>query len=72
LTQIHSRGSALATPAASAPGASVAEDESEILKQVQLAEKSMGSEGREKQEKRRLEEEREHKVLEKMGIETDA
>ena len=39
---------------------------------MQLAEKSMGSEGREKQEKRRLEEEREHKVLEKMGIETDA
>ena len=72
LTQIHSRGSALATPATSAPGAAVPEDESEILKQVQLAEKSMGSEGREKQEKRRLEEEREHKVLEKMGIETEA
>jgi acyl-CoA thioesterase FadM len=69
LTQIHSRGSALVTPSTVVPGAVAPEQqESEILKQVELAEKSMGTEGFEKQERRRKEEEREQKVLEKMGI----
>ena len=72
LTQIQSRGSALVTPSTVTPGAAVPEQESEILKQVELAEKSMGTEGFEKQERRRKEEEREQKVLEKMGIQSEA
>lgn len=55
------------------PGAVAPEQqESEILKQVEQAEKSMGSEGIFKQERRRKEEEREQKVLEKMGIQSEA
>jgi hypothetical protein len=72
LTKIDSRGSALLTPSTMTSGPVAPEQESEILKQVQLAEKSMGSEGLEKQEKRRKEEEREQKVLEKLGIQDEA
>jgi hypothetical protein len=73
LTKILSRGSSLVSPASTplTPGA-VSVEESEILKQVNEAEKLMGQEGRDKKQRRRTEEEREKEALRRLGIQADA